>query len=65
MRERGADRGGGGAHGGKGLAHRVHAADRGERALGGAGGPERVGGLERGGGRTRLLFADQLSQRRQ
>jgi hypothetical protein len=28
MHERGADRGGGGAHGGKALAHRVHAADR-------------------------------------
>src|SRR5262249_51091717 len=49
VRERGADRGGGGAHGGEALAHRVHAADRGERALGGAGAAERVGGLERGG----------------
>src|SRR5229473_215218 len=33
VHERGADRGGGRAHGGKALAHRVHAADRGERAL--------------------------------
>src|SRR5215470_10872680 len=49
VRERGADRGGGGAHGGKALAHRVHAADRGERGLGGAGAAERVGGLERRG----------------
>src|SRR5262249_17251156 len=49
VRERGADRGGGGAHGGKALAHRVHAADRGERGLHGAGAAERVGGLERGG----------------
>src|SRR5262249_62325150 len=38
MRERGADRGGGRAHGGKALAHRGHAADRGERGLGGGGG---------------------------
>jgi len=49
VHERGADRGGGRAHGGKALAHRVHAADRGERALGGAGACERVGGLQRGG----------------
>src|SRR6516165_6599665 len=49
MHERGADRGGGCAHGDKALAHRVHAADRGERGLGGAGAPQRVGGLERGG----------------
>jgi hypothetical protein len=42
MHERGADRDGGGAHGGKPLAHRVHAADRGERGLGGAGATERV-----------------------
>ena len=49
MHERGADRGGGGTHGGKALAHRVHAADRGERGLGRAGAPERVGGLERSG----------------
>src|SRR5262245_60006392 len=49
VHERGADRGGSGAHGGETLAHRVHAADRGERALGGAGAAERVGGLERGG----------------
>src|SRR5262249_15883066 len=49
VHERGADRGGGAAHGGKALAHRVHAADRGERALGGAGAAERVGGLERSG----------------
>src|SRR5204862_4019467 len=48
-RERGADRGGRGAHGGQALAHRLHAADRGERGLGGAGGGERVGGFERGG----------------
>ena len=34
MRERGADCGGGGAHGGKALAHRIHAADRRERGLG-------------------------------
>src|SRR5258708_13343634 len=37
--ERGVDRGGGRAHGGKPLPHRVHAADRGERGLGGAGPP--------------------------
>src|SRR5215475_3160675 len=49
VHERGADRRGGGAHGGKALAHRVHAADWGERGLGGAGAPERVGGLERSG----------------
>src|SRR4029453_7221232 len=48
-RERGADCGGGGAHGGEPLAHRLHAADRGERGLGGAGGGKRVGGFERGG----------------
>src|SRR5262249_56975654 len=41
--------GGGGAHGGKALAHRVYAADRRERGLGGAGAAERVGGLERRG----------------
>jgi hypothetical protein len=49
VHERGADRGGGGAHGGKALAHRVHAADRGERALGRAGARERIGGLQRRG----------------
>ena len=37
--ERGADHGGGGEHGSKALAHCVHAADRGERGLGGAGAP--------------------------
>src|SRR5438270_6637812 len=47
--ERGADRGGGRAHCGKALAHRLHAADRGERGLGGAGAAERVGGFKRGG----------------
>src|SRR5258708_1066511 len=50
VHERGADRGGGRAHGGKALAHRVHAADRGERALGGGGAPARGGGPQRGGG---------------
>src|SRR5262249_40401901 len=48
-RKRGADGGGGGAHGGKTLAHRLHAPDRGERGLGGAGGRKRVGGFERRG----------------
>src|SRR5258708_38954541 len=48
--ERGVDRGGGRAHGGKPLPHRVHAADRGERGLGGAGGRRRGGGVSRGGG---------------
>src|SRR5438132_8511575 len=48
-RERRADGGGGGAHGGKALAHRLHAADRRERGLGRAGGGKRVGGFERGG----------------
>src|SRR5262249_52047486 len=48
-RKRGADGGGGGAHGGKALAHRLHAPDRGERGLGGAGGRKRVGGFERRG----------------
>jgi hypothetical protein len=47
--QRGADRGGGGAHGGKALAHRLHATNRGERGVAGAGAHERVGGLERGG----------------
>src|SRR5262249_28325334 len=47
--ERGADRGGRGAHSGQALAHRLHAADRGERRLAGGGGGERVGGLERRG----------------
>src|SRR5262249_58225050 len=45
VHERGADRGGGAAHGGKALAHRVHAADRGARALGGAGAAPRGRGL--------------------
>src|SRR5262249_60048602 len=49
-RKRGADGGGGGAHGGKTLAHRLHAPDRGERGLGGAGGRKRVGGFWRRGG---------------
>src|SRR5215467_523742 len=48
-RKRGADGGGGGAHGSKALAHRLHAPDRGERGLGGAGGRKRVGGFERRG----------------
>src|SRR5262245_57246331 len=44
--QRGADRGGGRAHSGKPLAHRVHAIDWGERGLGGASGGERVGGFD-------------------
>src|SRR5436190_10198253 len=60
-RERGADRGGRGAHGGQALAHRLHAADRGERGLGGAGGGERVGGFERGG--DELVEGDALRGR--
>src|SRR5262249_56469895 len=48
-RERGADRGGGGANGGRALAHNLHPAARGGRGLGGAGGGERVGGFERRG----------------
>src|SRR5260370_36216330 len=47
--ERGVDRGGGRAHGGKPLPHRVHAADRGERGLGGGGGRGRGGGGVGGG----------------
>src|SRR5258707_13474896 len=48
--ERGVDRGGGRAHGGKPLPHRVHAADRGERGLGGGGARRAVGGVGRWGG---------------
>src|SRR4029450_7679572 len=44
MYERGADRGGGRAHGGKPLAHRLHAAARGERGAGGGGGGRRFCG---------------------
>jgi hypothetical protein len=44
----GPDGGGGVAHGGEAFAHEVHAAGRGERGLGRAGGGERVGRLERG-----------------
>src|SRR5260370_35142145 len=51
--ERGVDRGGGRAHGGKPLPHRVHAADRGERGLGGGGPPGRGRGLGGGGGARR------------
>src|SRR5262245_52426851 len=71
-RERGADRGGGGAYGGKPLAHRLHAPNRRERGVGGAGGTERVGGFERGAdefvegdalGRTQANVALDLAHR--
>src|SRR5262245_17161348 len=61
VKERGADCGGGGAHGGQALAHRLHAADRGERGLAGAGRGERVGGLERSG--DELVEGDALRAR--
>src|SRR5262245_28747528 len=61
VKERGADCGGGGAHGGQALAHRLHAADRGERGLAGAGRGERVGGLERSG--DELIEGDALRAR--
>src|SRR4051812_47638519 len=56
--ERGVNRGGGGAHGGKARLQYLHAASWGERGLGRAGAGKRVGGSERGG--DELIECDAL-----